>query len=800
MKKKSIITMLCLIMGLGMATTSCEDMLSSESDRHSYEVAGDTLYSYWGILKSLQNIGERYVILGECRGDLIDGGEFTTDSVNAILTFGLNNDIENHKDGANRYLKVSDYYHVINSCNAYLAKVDTVKVKPNGDRYMLREYAQVEAIRAWTYMQLVVNYGEVPFYLTPMTSTEDIQNFDLTNPKNRVTAETLWDKLNTKNTETGLGRLENAYAIEEQWGFPQYAFYGNKVYVSHSEKLMFPVALVCGDLLLMKAKTQAEYAKAASYYYEYLDGKSGGALPTSYYSTAFRKLGENTPDVDNYGFPWNEEGKPSKANEGITAIASSTSSLWGTVQRGVNDLFGFDATIRMSTGSDSTTTASISLSRNWERQLAPSAGYDSLRLHQKYEIYQSSSDYIQTERATLVVLDSVGDARGIADSYGLGYISRFNSGDYYVDETKTQRYIMKQNPMGIYSTVFPMVYRKSMVWLRFAEALNRAGYPGYAFAILKNGLVKNDNWLPSSASQFAVKSHRVHLAYTYEVTDPDNEEGTPEQIEIVLPSNWEANNDCVIPDEAYDAEGHEAKLADLITLIREEGGEQLEGISDDDLKQALVYQVEERTNYQPEGTIVICDYISKEEFERSNEIWLDFNKSQFQGSQNMRIDFITDFPLLNTTIPQSTAYPTPALSSNQYISRGIHQKGCGMLKYDEKHSVYNFVDQVNLKLKEAGKPQYADKKDMFENGNKNDIQDAIEDLIVDEAGLELAFEGNRFFDLMRAAKRRSNPEQYMRDKIKARGKDAETWADRLTMKDWYLPLPKDLPEIVEPNK
>ena len=71
MKNKSIITILSLCLGLSMATTSCDDMLSSDSDRHSYEVAGDTLYSYWGILKSLQNIGERYVILGECRGDLI---------------------------------------------------------------------------------------------------------------------------------------------------------------------------------------------------------------------------------------------------------------------------------------------------------------------------------------------------------------------------------------------------------------------------------------------------------------------------------------------------------------------------------------------------------------------------------------------------------------------------------------------------------------------------------------------------------------------------------------------------------
>ena len=67
MKRKSIISLLIFCMGLGMFTTSCEDMLKPDSERHSYEVATDTLYSYWGILKSLQNIAERYVILGECR-------------------------------------------------------------------------------------------------------------------------------------------------------------------------------------------------------------------------------------------------------------------------------------------------------------------------------------------------------------------------------------------------------------------------------------------------------------------------------------------------------------------------------------------------------------------------------------------------------------------------------------------------------------------------------------------------------------------------------------------------------------
>ena len=174
MKKKSIISLLICCMTLGMVSTSCQDMLTPNSDRHAYDVAQDTLYSYWGVIKSLQGIAERYVILNECRGDLVDGSSYVSDTIAAIINFGKNGYEDKYKDGACTYLKVSDYYHVINSCNSYIARCDTAKKVSTGQQssYMLREYAQVLAIRAWVYMQLVYAYGNVPFYTKPMLTTD----------------------------------------------------------------------------------------------------------------------------------------------------------------------------------------------------------------------------------------------------------------------------------------------------------------------------------------------------------------------------------------------------------------------------------------------------------------------------------------------------------------------------------------------------------------------------------------------------------------------------------------------------
>ena len=151
MKKISIIGALSLSLVAGLTTTSCEDMLTLETGDKIYTNANDTLYSYWGILKAVQGIAERSVILGECRGDLVTSTKYTSDSINNIANFN------NPQDGDCRYLEIRDYYTIINNCNCYIANADTNQIK-NNVKFMLPEYAQVQAIRAWTYLQLVQNY------------------------------------------------------------------------------------------------------------------------------------------------------------------------------------------------------------------------------------------------------------------------------------------------------------------------------------------------------------------------------------------------------------------------------------------------------------------------------------------------------------------------------------------------------------------------------------------------------------------------------------------------------------------
>jgi hypothetical protein len=108
-------------------------------------------------------------------------------------------------------------------------------------------------------------------------------------------------------------------------------------------------------------------------------------------------------------------------------------------------------------------------------------------------------------------------------------------------------------------------------------------------------------------------------------------------------------------------------------------------------------------------------------------------------------------------------------------TRGIHSRGSG----DSECNAYYVMPMPATAL-----------------GSRQDTIDyqipLVEELIVDEMALEGAFEGNRFFDLVRVASRPDRDASYLANRIAMRGGTIDTSLRALLMdkNNWFLPLPQ----------
>lgn len=472
-------------MGVSIATTSCEDMLTPDLTRYTENFSGrDTVYFYNGILRNVQDMVEQNELLGDLRSDLVTTTKYTSDSISNIVKY------ENKRiDGEDQLLNRAAYYKVINQCNFYLAKVDTTAQK-NNIKYMKREYAQVLNIRAWAYLQLVQTYGTVPFITKPVDNADTGWE---KNPEKWATADNLLDLLKAD--------LKTANGIEyaNGYGYPDYGEYqtGNSNFKVNTKYLRFYSDLILGDLYLLHSANRQDYIEAAKSYYKFLRrynnstyNVTGGFATYSRYQLPNGTY-QYTPNVDSWiGSGLNAS---SLGNENITIIPSAANNTFGRVLSRNVQIFGFDPSSRNSTSSDVnggsvSTSGQVTISVNYRsRQVGPSNAYVNLCKTQSY----SNTEYASGIASNITYFTGVGDAR----MYGTAPIVETKEGGR--DENEN-RYIMKS---AVPSSVdgsglahgasfkhFRSIYRVRQVWLRYAEAINRAGFPRLAFAVLRDGI------------------------------------------------------------------------------------------------------------------------------------------------------------------------------------------------------------------------------------------------------------------------------------------------------------------------
>lgn len=247
--KKSIIYTLCILLSGSLFLGSCDDMLDYNQNRvitnFDKLTAADSVYSVLGILKAVQGVADRQVLLGEMRADLIslNPGKAVLD-IQELSNFTYGTD--------NKYVDASDYYRIINNCNLFLARVDT-SIYRNNRSLFLPEMVAVKSVRAWTYLQLAINYGAVPYYTQPILSHSQATEV-MRQP--RLTIEEIAPLL-IEDIEPLVG--DPKYTTPYWDGIKSGA--GTNI---DTKKLFPPLRMLLGELNLWLKN----YDKAAQYYYD----------------------------------------------------------------------------------------------------------------------------------------------------------------------------------------------------------------------------------------------------------------------------------------------------------------------------------------------------------------------------------------------------------------------------------------------------------------------------------------------------------------------------------------------------
>lgn len=435
MKLKSIIAPSLILGSLMFAVTSCGDFFDQDSEQVIYADKGhlgnatDTIYSVTGILDKLQNLSDRTILLGELRGDLMDINSTTSSDLRDIALFQIGD--------SNVYNSPRDYYAVINNCNYFIAKVDTA-LKNNRNEYIfMREYAAVKAFRAWTYLQLVINYGRVPFVTEPILSKEEADRDHATKDIREVCDYLIADIAPYADIET-----------------PNYGEIRN----TDSKLFYFPIYILLGDLNLWAG----HYKEAAVAYYKYLSTRNGAesAYPTSINCSRWYNIGSNWQMTnDSWSANMFMSENMSQNGELITMIPGDSIPSEGNYSE-LRNIFN-------SSGDN-----------NYKVSAQPSQRIIEISAAQKYCDLSYPAKKVVYAPEGLQYLRT-GDLRlfSILNSPATG-LTFMSDGKIITDFSS----LVKYSSRNVH------IYRRTMVYLRLAEALNRAGYPRFAFQILKRGL------------------------------------------------------------------------------------------------------------------------------------------------------------------------------------------------------------------------------------------------------------------------------------------------------------------------
>ncbi len=702
----------------------------------------DTVYQMMGIVKRMQKLADRTVLLGEIRADLVE----VDPRVASVDVQQLGN---NDVSVDNAYNKPADYYDVINSCNVYLAYVDSL-LKSHGKLYYETEVCAAKSFRAWCYLELAKIYGAVPLVTEPV-----------------LTADAAEAIVNSGKKADMLQILDFCIDDLKQYAYKDYneglrPVYGNVNYCGYSFNNFFiPVRALLAELYLWRGSTagsRADYIDAIRMYHDYFcfTGEEKG---TGDYSVVwYDRYGQSYSTSYNSLFTGSSNSK-GVMREWAGTIACDTASYYGNT-------------------CDLRTVFNSQYANNYYPWVNPSQRLRDISAGQDYCYYNYVS---ANDIDTLYISKDPNNFAGWTNpSYYVGDL-RFRTCITSISNEDERKYNSNVNDVrlsiskwsggsGVYTTdlkhPFVPYFRHSILYLHLAEALNRAGFPETAFAILAHGLtykVMNDRSIISQK-----EFDELCTIKSYGLTSQENM--YDEKSEMFEKTR---NSFVIWSSDVFDnldkamkrgVSGYELPVSASSKIIAQIGIHS-RGSGDTEFNQ--FYQLDD--SLTKKGLVEVPA--------KPKEIPLAPKPAELIDYET----WLTVMGLTDSRVNQSNYSNYTKLNADS------------LNKFNDYPALYAQYQVDSTAYKSAVDANAAYLASAAVTAKR---QAHVAELILDEEALEGSYEGYRFYDIMRYLKQEGtfNPSaiklpEYIAQKYKTFN-GATPWKDNMTGKPWYLTLPR----------
>ncbi len=270
----------CLLVVLGAtAFSSCKktfDLLpqaqldASQMYRNVYDADAAIV----GLYGKFTSLAERYIVLNELRGDMLEYTDNADEYLRQISTHSVT--------AENPYANPRPFYELIVNCNDVLKNFNSMHdAKKMKENEFQERYSDVLFLRSFLYLQLGIHYGTVPYVTDALATLDDVNN---ESKFPRLTFNVLLDSLiNVSERATYKDEYASSSTLAVTVdGYPTQKWFVNK-------------KVVLADLNLWKGN----YVQAASYYRQVMETGTVGTVNGSYYS--MYKVGwDSNGDIDHY--------------------------------------------------------------------------------------------------------------------------------------------------------------------------------------------------------------------------------------------------------------------------------------------------------------------------------------------------------------------------------------------------------------------------------------------------------------------------------------------------------------------